>query len=44
MIYKTQNRKLTIEKHELHKNPGWTKVLWKSEQFLLRSWHTSYNW
>jgi hypothetical protein len=25
MIYKTQNRKLTIEKHELHKNPGWRK-------------------
>ena len=44
MIYKTQNRKLTIEKHELHKNPGWTQVLWKSWQFLLRSWHTSYNW
>jgi hypothetical protein len=27
-------------KDRVTRNQGWTQVLWKSKQFLLRMWHT----
>ena len=35
MIYETLHRKLKIEQHEPHWNPGWTQMLRKDKQFLL---------
>jgi hypothetical protein len=42
-IYKTLHRKLKIEQHEHHqaKHRGWTQVIRKDKQFLIRCWHSS---
>jgi hypothetical protein len=35
MIYETLHRKLKIEQHKPHWNPGWTQMFRKDKQFLL---------
>jgi hypothetical protein len=39
MNNKTLHRKQKIKQHETTRNGGWTHVLLKSKQFLLRMWY-----